>query len=63
LGQLFEPFPDIEIEVERIIPTESSVMPLFWVTGADPTAVEEVLRSGPIVEDVKMLTNADERTL
>lgn len=31
LGQLFEEFPDIEIEVERVIPMQNSVMPLFWV--------------------------------
>ncbi len=63
LGRLFESFPDISVEVERVIPTNKGVMPLFWIVGADPRAVEESLEADAVVENVKVLTRVDDRTL
>jgi predicted DNA binding protein len=63
LGRLFESFSDIAVEVERVIPTNKGVMPLFWILGADPHAVVESLKSDTVVKSVQVLTRADERTL
>lgn len=63
LGRLFEAFPGIEIELERVIPISSRVIPLLWVSGVDPEEVEHELRAGSLVEDVALLTHADDRCL
>lgn len=63
LGRLFEPYPDVEIEVERVIPTRRNLVPLFWVSGAPSAEVEELLAEAPLVEGVEVLTEADDRTL
>lgn len=63
LGRLFEVFPDIVIELERVIPVKSGIMPLLWVSEVDFEEFEREIRSDPIVEEVKMLTRADERNL
>ncbi|MDX1746536.1 MAG: helix-turn-helix domain-containing protein [Halobacteriales archaeon] len=63
LGRLFEVFPDIQIELERVIPVESGVIPLLWISEAEPGKVTEEIRGDPIVDDVKVLTRADERSL
>lgn len=63
LGQIFDSFPDIEIEIERIIPLESGIKPLFWVAGADPATVVDTLRETRYARSVDLLTDADDRAL
>lgn len=63
LGRLCEVFPDINIELERVIPLGSSVIPLLWVSGVDLDEFEREVRSDPIVQDVNDLIQANERWL
>lgn len=63
LGRLFVTFPEIEVELERIIPVNSGVVPLLWVSGVEIAAVERELRDDPLVEDVVVLTRTEERSL
>lgn len=63
LGRLFERFPDVRVELERVIPVGSSVIPLVWVSGVALGEFERELRGDPLVQDVKLLTEAGERTL
>lgn len=63
LGGLFEEFPDIEIEVERVIPMQNSVMPLFWVSVSNPSDVRNALEADPLVEHVEILSVKDGRAL
>jgi predicted DNA binding protein len=67
LGRVLEEYPDLEIELERLVPLREAIIPLFWVSGGedDSTAslVETTLEDDPLVESVRQLTAAEERTL
>ena len=63
LGRLFGTFPDIDVELERVIPVSSGVVPLLWISKVEATEVAQELRDDPIVEDVKILTRTGERSL
>ncbi|MFB6096987.1 MAG: bacterio-opsin activator domain-containing protein [Haloferacaceae archaeon] len=63
LGRIFREYPDIEIELERIVPTDEAIIPLFWTECDDERAVEETLRSDPLVEAVAQLTRTEDRIL
>ncbi|MCL7417539.1 MAG: helix-turn-helix domain-containing protein [Halalkalicoccus sp.] len=63
LGRLLDEFPDVTIEIERIVPLEETIMPLFWVGNADPELIETTFQESPRVNTVARLTTADSRTL
>lgn len=63
LGMLFEAYPDIHIELERIVPLRAGVIPLFWVEGGKREAIEETLRADALVEDARLLTQMNGRYL
>lgn len=63
LGRLFDSFPDITIELERLVPLDSSIIPLFWIEGQDPEDVERTIRTDSMTDDVNVLTTVDERIL
>lgn len=60
LGEVFEEYPDVRFELDRVVPTADTVMPYFWVLGqpgdmpgvlADLEDLEE-LRSVVLMEDL-----------
>lgn len=59
LGQILEEFPDIEIELERLVPLQEAIIPLFWVNGADADAIERTFAEDPLTESVRRLTEAN----
>ncbi|WP_284011802.1 helix-turn-helix domain-containing protein [Haloarcula pelagica] len=63
LGKLLEQYPDIDIELVRVIPLRDGIMPLFWVEGADPDEIEATIRGDPLAEEIELLTEADGRYL
>lgn len=63
LGRILQSYPEVEIELERIVPTRDQIIPLFWVTSADEEAVEETLRADSLVEEVHLLTRTPDRVL
>ncbi|MFD1511934.1 helix-turn-helix domain-containing protein [Halomarina rubra] len=63
LGELFEEYPDIDIELERLVPLREGVIPLFWVEVASPEAVETTLLADPMTLEVTLLTDMDGRHL
>lgn len=63
LGRLFDEYPGIDIELERIVPLQTGVIPLFWVEHSDRDAIEETLRADPLIEEAKFLTQMDGRYL
>lgn len=63
LGQLFDEYPDIAIDLERIVPLREGIIPLFWVEGGEPEAIEATLRADSLTEEVTLLTNLDGRYL
>ena len=63
LGEVLEAHPDVEIELERLIPTRDEIVPLFWVEAGSEAAVEASLREDPVVTDVVELTRTPGRVL
>lgn len=49
--RVFEAAPDVEIEVESVVPLAGSAIPYFWVWGDDLSTFEEALDSEPQVSD------------
>lgn len=63
IGRLFDEFPDIEIQLERVVPIGNAVIPLIWFEGADRDDIARTLRADPLTEDVEFLTETDDRYL
>jgi len=63
LGRILREYPDVEIELERIVPTRREVIPLFWVETESEQAVEETLEEDALVEEIVQLTRTPDRIL
>lgn len=59
LGSVFEQFPAVRVELERLIPHSSLVIPYFWVRGAQAADIEAAFRDHPGVDDVKLVDSVD----
>ncbi|WP_227380688.1 helix-turn-helix domain-containing protein [Haladaptatus halobius] len=55
LGQIFQKFPDVEVELERIIPTKRAIVPYFWVWGSDVEAIPDRFEGHPAVEMIELV--------
>lgn len=55
LGRILLPPPGIVLELERIVPTGSVMMPFVWVIGEDYQQFEESVRSNPSVNALTTL--------
>lgn len=42
LGRVFEEFPGVTVELERVVPTSDVIVPYFWVHGGDDVPAEEI---------------------
>lgn len=61
LGSVFERFPDAAIELERLIPHESLVIPYFWVRDVQTEDMVDAFEEHPgLVNVVKVDQVADE---
>jgi predicted DNA binding protein len=63
LGAVLSPPPGMVLELERIVPTGSMVMPFVWATGGDYHDFEERVRSHPAVESLVSLDRFGEQGL
>lgn len=55
LGRVLDPPSGITLELERVVPTGSMVVPFVWVTGEDYSAFERRVRSHPAIEGLTAL--------
>lgn len=63
LGHIFDDSSKIEIVLERIVPLRERVIPLLWISGDDPEAIESEIADHPYCEDVWRVMTTDDRTL
>jgi predicted DNA binding protein len=63
LGTVFENLPGVTVELERLVPRETSVIPYFWVRGASVTDIEASFESHPGVHDVHLVDSVDDEYL
>lgn len=63
LGRVLEEYPNVEIELERIVPLREAIIPLFWVDDGNADGIEATLQDDPLTESVTQLTKTDSRIL
>lgn len=63
LGQALTATPDMQIELERIVPTGDDVMPFFWVWGDDVDSFLASLRGNPGIERAEVLDRVENGAL
>ena len=63
LGRVLSGPPAMEIELERIVPTENVVMPFLWVTGEAFDAFERKVIGHEYVHDILPLDRIEDSTL
>lgn len=65
LGRLLRSEREVEIELERLVPTGNEVMPYFWVRmpDGDVETFEREIREDPLVERLDVLDRVDGETL
>lgn len=63
LGRVLSGPPPMQIDLERIVPTENTVMPFLWVTGDDFEAFEQKVARHPYVKEFVALDRVENSTL
>lgn len=63
LGQVLSGPPPMSIELERIVPTESSLMPFLWATGGDFERFEQKVADHRYVDDFAAIDKIGDSTL
>ena len=58
-GAALEKHPDVEVEIERIVPTDESALPFFWVWGPDPERFVSDAEQEPEIADVRLLDDVE----
>ena len=61
--RIFEAAPEVEIEVESVVPLAGGAIPYFWVWGEDLASFEAALEGYAEVSDVARLERVDEGAL
>lgn len=63
LGQVLAEYPDVNMRLERIVPLQSEIIPLFWVSGSDEAEINATLDEHPQTNVVQSLTTAGDEEL
>ena len=63
LGTVFENLPEVTVELERLIPDESLIIPYFWVRGAGSEDIEAAFEAHRGVVSIRLIDDADEEYL
>lgn len=62
-GETLASLSDARIELDRVVPTNESVLPFFWVVGTDADSFLERADAEADVDDVTCLERIDDRAL
>ncbi len=67
LGRVFEEWPDVTLELDRVVPSGDTVMPYFWVHSHDETAdlaaIEALFDGLPELRSAVLIENLDSKGL
>ncbi|WP_276301947.1 helix-turn-helix domain-containing protein [Halorussus lipolyticus] len=63
LGQALDATPEMQVELERIVPTGGGALPFFWVWGDDVSTFVGALRDNSGIESVAVLDEVDNGAL
>ncbi|MDJ1432441.1 helix-turn-helix domain-containing protein [Halostagnicola sp. A-GB9-2] len=63
LGTVFENLPEVTIEMERLLPQESLIIPYFWVRGGQPADIESCFEAHPGVNSIDLIDSVEDEYL
>ncbi|MEF8914614.1 helix-turn-helix domain-containing protein [Natronomonas sp.] len=63
LGTVFENLPEVTVELERLIPHETLIIPYFWVRGAEAEDIETAFDPHAGVVSIELVDDVDEEYL
>lgn len=66
LGSIFDRYPEVTVELERVIPTNTTIVPYFWVHDAGEAteeAIEASFRPHPDFESISLVDRIDSENL
>lgn len=59
LGTVFENLPEVTVELERLIPADSLIIPYFWVRGARASDIEAAFEAHRGVVNIKLIDDVE----
>lgn len=63
LGSVFENLPGVTVELERLIPHETFIIPYFWVRGTKTEDIESAFDLHPGVSNISVVDNIEDEYL
>ena len=63
LGSVFENLPRVTVELERLIPHETLIIPYFWVRGVETEDIEAAFDPHPGVTDIRFIDSVEDEYL
>jgi len=63
LGSVFENLPGVTVELERLIPHETLIIPYFWVRGVEIEDIEAAFDPHPGVTDIRLIDSVEDEYL
>jgi predicted DNA binding protein len=63
LGTVFENLPDVSVELERLIPHDTLIIPYFWVRGAKAADIEASFEAHEGVTDIELIDSVEHEYL
>ncbi|WP_336365457.1 helix-turn-helix domain-containing protein [Halalkalicoccus salilacus] len=63
LGTVFEAFPGVEVEIERVVPSADVIIPYFWVRGVATDDIEAAFSEHPGVKDIRLIDSVEDTYL
>jgi predicted DNA binding protein len=63
LGKIIAEFPSVAVEIERVVPTGSRVMPYIWGYGAELDEFVTATQEHPNVKSITAIDRADDQAL
>ncbi len=63
LGTVFENLPGVTVELERLIPHQTLIIPYFWVRGAKAEDIEAAFETHAGVTGIELIDNVEDEYL
>lgn len=63
LGTVFENLPDVTVELERLIPHETLIIPYFWVRGAKASDIESAFETHAGIVNIELIDDVEDEYL
>lgn len=63
LGTIFENLPDVTVELERLIPHDTVIIPYFWVRGVAVADIEAAFEAHAGVTDITLIDSVEHEYL